>query len=630
LRYDVGALARADRRSPVAAGFALASGLAIGLVWAFVCPWLAGIDGNPVALLRLVIALAAGGGAALLAPRGVLGSAGSARLTVTIAVTGTLAAIVGAIACVREIDSTPALALGLSQAGVTIVFALCAGAGAFAVDRKQHPVADLVDAPGVPLRALVAGVCGALAVGAWALASAYVLGQRDRDASLHAVHEARDLVAIAAERLLAAPRRAGDIDSMAAMLAPSGGYLVAVDPAGRVGSGVGVGVAPGSTVTIIEGPPTTCRVLRRDVPCAVRQLDEQTRLVAAAPAQPVHGNVIIAFLLAGLAVAASALAIGGLIGAASARDLDRVTRAVDDVRRSAKGSRLDLDKPIVVGSLDEVGHLAAALGRLRAHLQPMILDYRSALERATSADKARDEFLQLVSIELRGPLDKIISGAQILIADTADPLTLEQREDVKTVLAASRHLTELIDEVLDISAIATGQITLRLAPVDLGQLVSDVAKIQRPIVQKKGVEVKVAIDQPSPVVRADERRLRQVMTNIVSNAVKFTDSGSIEIIVKVDDKLVGVSVKDTGPGIAAEALPKLFREFVQLGSLKQRAHGTGLGLAICKRLVEAHGGEVSAESQVGVGSTFRVKLPIAGPLHQQHSTDDTPVQAVNG
>jgi signal transduction histidine kinase len=259
----------------------------------------------------------------------------------------------------------------------------------------------------------------------------------------------------------------------------------------------------------------------------------------------------------------------------------------------------------------------------------MILDYRSALERATAADKARDEFLQLVSIELRGPLDKIISGAQLLIADTADPLTLEQREDMKTVLAASRHLTELIDEVLDISAIATGQITLRLAPVDLGQLVSDVAKIQRPIVQKKGVEVKVAIDQPSPVVRADERRMRQVLTNIVSNAVKFTESGSIEIIVKVDDKLVGVSVKDTGPGIPADALPKLFREFVQLGSLKQRAHGTGLGLAICKRLVEAHGGEVSAESELGVGSTFRVRVPIAGPLHQ-HTTDDTPVQAVNG
>jgi signal transduction histidine kinase len=130
------------------------------------------------------------------------------------------------------------------------------------------------------------------------------------------------------------------------------------------------------------------------------------------------------------------------------------------------------------------------------------------------------------------------------------------------------------------------------------------------------------------VVRADEIIISQVLTNIVSNAVKFTDSGSIEIKVNLQDKLVAVSVKDTGPGIAADALPKLFREFVQLGSLKQRAHGTGLGLAICKRLVEAHGGEVSAQSELGVGSTFLVRLPIAGPLTTA-SGDDTPVQAVS-
>ena len=105
-----------------------------------------------------------------------------------------------------------------------------------------------------------------------------------------------------------------------------------------------------------------------------------------------------------------------------------------------------------------------------------------------------------------------------------------------------------------------------------------------------------------------------MITNIISNAVKFTDKGSIEIVARKEgDRIVVVACKDTGPGIAEEQLPKLFSEFVQLGSLKQRARGTGLGLAICKRLVEAHGGQVAAESTLGKGSTFRVILPVARP-----------------
>jgi signal transduction histidine kinase len=209
-----------------------------------------------------------------------------------------------------------------------------------------------------------------------------------------------------------------------------------------------------------------------------------------------------------------------------------------------------------------------------------------------------------------------------------EPLSPEQRDDVKTVLSASKHLVELIDEVLDVSAIATGQVKLRIGDVDLGALVIDVAKTQRPIVQKKGVEVRVRTDTPSPQVKGDEQRLRQVLTNIISNAAKFTEKGAIEISVAEQAGNVEVRVKDTGPGIAPEALPRLFREFVQLGSLKQRQHGTGLGLAICKRLVEAHGGTVRAESQVGQGSTFILTVPVVGPPTPTSLLDDTPVQGV--
>jgi signal transduction histidine kinase len=139
--------------------------------------------------------------------------------------------------------------------------------------------------------------------------------------------------------------------------------------------------------------------------------------------------------------------------------------------------------------------------------------------------------------------------------------------------------------------------------------------------QNKRVELHVQIAKPSPRARADERRLRQVVTNLVSNAVKFTEKGSIAIASRSDGMEVVVEVRDTGPGIPAAQLGRLFSEFVQLGSLKQRARGTGLGLAICKRLVEAHGGKVAVESEPGRGSTFRVHLPVAGPEQSAHPVE---------
>jgi signal transduction histidine kinase len=353
-----------------------------------------------------------------------------------------------------------------------------------------------------------------------------------------------------------------------------------------------------------------CRVAGHvALPCAVRRLVDGTIVAAAVPAVPIARGTVIGFTLAGLLVALTALGIGGLIGGSTARDLSRVAQTLDELGRSPRG----LDRPVVALSHDEVGDLATALGQLRRRLQPGLAEYQAALEKAQAADQARSEFLTLVSGELRTPLDRILAGARTLLDPAAEPLTSEQKEDVRIVLTSATHLVDLIDEVLDISAIATGQISLKLGDVDIGQLVGDVAKAQRPLVQQKSVEIKIDIGAPSPHARADERRLRQVVTNIISNAVKFTEKGAIEIAAAKKGDRVVIRVRDTGPGIAEEQLPKLFSEFVQLGSLKQRARGTGLGLAICKRLVEAHGGQVTAESQLGQGSTFCVILPTRGP-----------------
>jgi signal transduction histidine kinase len=319
--------------------------------------------------------------------------------------------------------------------------------------------------------------------------------------------------------------------------------------------------------------------------------------------------MVIAFGVVGLLLALGAVGLARLVVAGATRDLDRVVAVLDNLGRGPHG----LDKPVVAASLDEVGDLAAALGALRAHLRPTLADYQVALEKAQAADRARTDFLQLVSTELRSPLDQIVAGAQSLLDPASEKLSAEQAEDVRIVSSSSLHLVDLIDEVLDISAIATGQVTLKISDVDLGRLAGDVAKTQRPMLQQKGVELRIHVDEPSPRAKVDERRLRQVVTNLVGNAGKFTEKGFIEVSTRVKGSEIEIAVRDTGPGIAPEQLPKLFTEFVQLGSLKQRAHGTGLGLAICKRLVEAHGGRVGAESTPGVGSRFFLVVPIAGP-----------------
>lgn len=629
LRGGVPALSDTSKRAPLGLALAGGSGVLIGLLWAFSAPWLVGLGKTPGVVRAELFACGLGVGlvAALAVPRGAFGAGGALRLGLGLGVAGLLGAGAGVALWARALAAAPAVALGLCALGLTHVVALGASLVGFALERRRPGGGG--PGGGAPLRTLVAAACGALAAAAWTITAGHVLGQRHADTFGHAAGEARDVVALAAERLLLSSPDA--IEALLPRIAPKGGFLVTLDESGRVEGGVGL--PPGEVVGVAPGLPPVCRAAAHALPCALRRLGPERRVVAAVPPRPLGAEEVLAFVLIGLIVAGGAVALGRLVGAGAARDLDRVAGALDDLRRSAKGlaRSFDLDeRTIVVASLDEVGDLAAALGRLRAHLAPRIATYRVALEKAQAADHARDEFLAHVSVALRSPLNQVIAAASALLDIAGDPLTSEQRDDVKTILSASRHLVELIDEVLDVSAIATGQVKLRLGEVDVTALVSSVAKTQRPLVQKKGLALRLALE-PQPVrIVADEKRLRQVLTNIVSNAVKFTEQGHVEIAVESRGSQVHIRVTDTGPGIAAEQLPRLFREFVQLGSLKQRAHGTGLGLAICKRLVQAHDGEVSAESDLGKGATFVVTLPAAGPHKKPTAIDDTPVEGLEG
>jgi signal transduction histidine kinase len=600
---------------------ALGGGVFLAGAWSLFLPWLAGLAASP-RLLLAVAALVAGGAAAASVPRGRSGSRDAGRLGLIFAAVATLGALLSGLALRREAGGYPGVALVAGALGSALLVALVAAGAAYTTNartlRRGAPGGAALSLP-----VLIGAVTGALTFAGWSLATARLVGQRHTDAERRAVIEARDLTAIVLSRLGATGQRTFDLPE----LVPPGGFLAFLDEEGVAGDVLGVGLVTGDRLKVAE-TPTWCRATGRPLPCAVRRLVDGRRLVAAVPIEPVEAGLLFAFAVVGLVCTAAAGGFGALVGLAQARDLERMAETVDSLKRGAKTLALSLEQPIVVASLDELGELAAALGRLRKRLHPMIEEYRVALEKAEAADRARDEFLSMVSVELRSPLNQIIASSQALIDLKAEPLSAEQKDDVKTILSASRHLTDLIDEVLDVSAIATGQVSLRLEEVDLCKVVAEVAKAQRPTLRKKGVEVTLDLEPACPRIRADERRVRQVITNIVSNAVKFTDKGSIDITVRTRDDKIEIRVKDTGPGIAAEQLPRLFEEFVQLGSLRQRAHGTGLGLAICKRLVEAHDGSVSAASELGKGSTFTVVLPVAGPREARSVTDDTPVEGV--
>jgi signal transduction histidine kinase len=239
------------------------------------------------------------------------------------------------------------------------------------------------------------------------------------------------------------------------------------------------------------------------------------------------------------------------------------------------------------------------------------LDNARLYEAAESANRAKDEFLATLSHELRTPLTAINGWAHILHLGTDEKTA---RLAVETIRRSAKAQGELIDDLLDLSLIVAGKLHLNVTTVDLGKLAEEVVMAARPAADAKGLQVEVAGGPHPLLVRGDERRLRQVLWNLVSNAVKFTDpGGSIRIVLAARGKVARVDVIDTGRGIDAAFLPYVWDRFRQADSSTSRQHGgLGLGLAVVRHLVELHGGTVEVQSAgAGMGSTFSFELPQA-------------------
>jgi PAS domain S-box-containing protein len=253
------------------------------------------------------------------------------------------------------------------------------------------------------------------------------------------------------------------------------------------------------------------------------------------------------------------------------------------------------------------------------------------LERAT---RLKDEFLATMSHELRTPLNAILGMSQGLDEQVLGPLTQRQLKAVKTINRSGEHLLELINDILDLSKIESGHTELDIVRVDVAHLCRSSLAFIKQQAHKKHLRLHINLPENIPIIQVDERRIRQVLINLLINAVKFTpEGGSITLAVTTDpppsaeqNASITISVTDTGIGIAAEHLPQLFEPFVQVdSSLNRKYEGTGLGLSLVKRLTELHGGEVSVTSQLGKGSCFSVTLP-CGPMAQVAST---PSQAIS-
>jgi signal transduction histidine kinase len=305
-----------------------------------------------------------------------------------------------------------------------------------------------------------------------------------------------------------------------------------------------------------------------------------------------------------IGVAAGAIVLALLLGFVLSWSVIGPIQRIDS--RLAAIASGDFSGHVDVTNRDELGALAANVNQMNDELRRL---YRE-LE---SASQHKSDFLANMSHELRTPLNAIIGFSQVLREGMAGEVNAKQAEYLDDILSSGSHLLSLINDVLDLSKVEAGQVELELAPFSLQESLERGVAMVRERATRDGVQVNLAENTGVDVIAGDERRIRQVIFNLLSNAVKFTPAGgSVDVWATQVNGEVSVSVADTGPGIAAADLRRVFEEFQQTEAGIEQGEGTGLGLALSKRLVELHGGRIWVDSALGSGSTFVFTLPAKG------------------
>jgi signal transduction histidine kinase len=324
---------------------------------------------------------------------------------------------------------------------------------------------------------------------------------------------------------------------------------------------------------------------------------------AAGTTRMTHAVALLTLLMLGVAVVVALVFMR-----ANRDDVSYVRQRIADMARHEGGSSAGAAVP--VRSLDQVGVLTAALNQLVGRFAEAEKGYRADLEAAAQIDTERSQFLAGLSHELRTPLNAILGFTHLLESEADGPLSGEAKEALGQIRTSGEHLKALVDDILDLSAAETGQLKLSRAAIDVLALAEEVVREARATVIDRPVRLE-ASGEARVHAWADPRRLRQVLTNLVANAVKATAQGTIAVTVGRDRerRMAIVSVSDSGHGIVPEVLQAIFEPYKQAGDVRTQQGGVGLGLAIARRLVLLHGGSITAESEPGRGSVFRFELP---------------------